>query len=404
MVQANLADRSWRNAGIAKWTWPWLKITEARGDDEEAAAGVGGGDGTPPGGAAAAGKGRLAPAPTAGNCIILSDKLPVVNEWSLYSFVKVVIDQTPANESRTGAQYDRFVFKVSATRRPWRMAYSKAVPSFLIVCCAFAAESLAPTEGMYRLEIVITLLLSAVVLHTDVSAGSQELTLLTKYSLACLGVLVAAVLEVAIANALLVSPWAGDAAASLANVDEAAVAAPHGNAAYTFDFIAWQVLLIGWVALNAYFLGRVRALHFRNQGLKRADAQHTGDHAAAAEVALRHQKSSPAAKHTASLATGRARLRHVVTSPLIGGALSTRRTEGSDTSTEGVHESSPFDGGALSPSGTALSALQEVASPLSTSTGGGGDGGGGGGIGGEGPLSPSSSEDAPPGPLRSLTV
>ena len=232
----------------------------------------------------------------AGSFIVVSRKsMAIYSEWEIMKAIHEKSSKTLAEQSRSAVVYDKFVFSVVATRKPLRVLVSKVFPSFLITSSAFAAESISPDDASSRLAIIITLMLTAVVVHSDVSGSFEELTLVAKYSISCLAVLVLCTLEVAIAKAIVLGPWSGDASPEFGLVDPADGLAPRVVDGYAFDFVAWQVLLALWLCVNLAFSFRIGLLlHERDLLLKR-DEEHR------AHMASPQRAAAAAARSAASV-------------------------------------------------------------------------------------------------------
>ena len=187
-----------------------------------------------------------------------------------------VASTTPAAHSRSGVVYDKYIFQIFVARRPLRVIVSKVFPTFLMVSSTFAAETLAPQDAASRYSIIITLMLAVVFLNADTAGSFEELTLVSTYAIASLIVLVLCILEVAVAKALVMGPWSGDASASLGGVNPAAASGGSALDPYAFDMVAWQVLLAAWVAINAGFAFRALQLRHKRHRLHTRDEEHKG--------------------------------------------------------------------------------------------------------------------------------
>ena len=72
--------------------------------------------------------------PASGSFVVVKEKaMPVFSEWQSFGVVQEHSSKTPAEHSRSGAMYDKYVFEVAVARRPLRVLVSKALPTFLMV-------------------------------------------------------------------------------------------------------------------------------------------------------------------------------------------------------------------------------------------------------------------------------
>ena len=194
--------------------------------------------------------------------------MPVYAEWLSFRKVHEKWSKTSAAHSRNGTMYGKYIFQIYVARRPMRVLVSKIVPSFLMVCSAFSAESLPTAEAAARLQIIIALMLSVVFLNADSASSFEELTLSSKYAISSLVVLALCVLEVAVAKALSESPWGDDPSALL---EGAAASSGPAIDALAFDFAAWQFLLALWVTVNMYFLYKAARAYYKRFLLRKRD-------------------------------------------------------------------------------------------------------------------------------------
>ena len=253
MLLYQLRHKKNRIAQIDAFLWPWMKSLH---NTRESA--------TPHNGGSPA---RL----PAGSFIVDNHKSSAVHgEWDIRRAVHERTSKTPAEQSRSGVVYDKFVFSIIATRKPLRVLVSKVIPSILITSSAFAAESLTPDDAASRLAIIITLLLTAVVVHSDVTGSFEELTLAANYSICCLGILVLCTLEIAVAKVMLLNPWEDSTTAA----SDAAGEDTDLLDGYGFDFLMWQLLLGLWILANIGFAGRVAWLWRKRDRLLQRDEDH----------------------------------------------------------------------------------------------------------------------------------
>jgi hypothetical protein len=212
--------------------------------------------------------------PPAGSCIVQRDKhAAVYAEWSSYDVVESKTRKTLSKESRTGAIYNVHTFRIIVSRRPWRMFVSKVLPTFLIASASFGVVCMPPDDASSRLQTLVALLVSLVLLHSDASSDLEELTLMALYSSASLFVLLAAMLVVAIAKVLTSGPPDRDMP-----VHEKWAEHPFEEG-LGFDFRAWQFLAALWLAINVGFAAYVLFLVRRQRARKNHDDKRKAEHA-----------------------------------------------------------------------------------------------------------------------------
>jgi hypothetical protein len=135
--------------------------------------------------------------------------------------------------------------------------------------------------------VLVALLVSQLLLHSDASSALEELTLMARYSSACLGVLLVAMLEVAVAKVL----TSGLPDRATAVYDKwLEMPADRGLA---FDYISWQIIAAAWLAVNLTFLGHVLILGYRQHARRHNDAKRKAAHAEEAQQILRAATPRP---------------------------------------------------------------------------------------------------------------
>ena len=233
--------------------WPWLAIVGISTNDK---------DHPPP----------------AGNCVVLKPKNSALYaEWEVFEVVESKTRRTLAKESRSGAVYDMHILKIVVARRPKRMLWSLIGPTFLIATSAFAVVPLPPDDASSRLQVIVALLVSLVLLHKDTSSEFEELTLVARYSSYCLVMLLLAMLEVAIAKWHVTGSMIREA-----SVMDKWTELPHADGLH-FDWVCWSVLAALWTAVNLVFAGHAAILLHRRRLRKDRDRVREDHHRAVAK-------------------------------------------------------------------------------------------------------------------------